>query len=277
MMQYSDPGTGSGTAGERVIVLLVAVLMAVLLLVIGARNYFRSPSAPSREILLEQRRRQRELIRLARLRATSDVPHPDQGHDDESSQPTRIEICAAEAEKRRRELVDGFQAKHVEMVSEKQTFHRALAPSYYLSVLYTQPLVPSPPPPPIMLLLLLLLLKTIKEEDFAVDQTILLYNDIEERKKEEQTRKDGGTARNMVLVKLPRRRPPQKGAVPNFCAICLNSYVVGEVIVWSENESCQHAFHQDCIADYLVTIEDAKKKPCPCCRQPFLIVDDLID
>jgi hypothetical protein len=58
-------------------------------------------------------------------------------------------------------------------------------------------------------------------------------------------------------------------SVPNCCAICLSSYKVGEAVVWSTNEDCPHAFHQNCIVDYLVTVNGGKT-PCPCCRQNFV-------
>lgn len=55
------------------------------------------------------------------------------------------------------------------------------------------------------------------------------------------------------------------------CSICLAAYQVGDIVVQSaSSESCQHAFHQDCIASWLMT----RQSPlCPCCRQPFM--DDL--
>jgi len=73
--------------------------------------------------------------------------------------------------------------------------------------------------------------------------------------------------------------------VPNLCAVCLMGYEPEEVVVWSSNPSCPHAFHEDCLLDWLVhstqakatiTIEEDNDKPpqddqptCPCCRQSF--------
>jgi hypothetical protein len=101
--------------------------------------------------------------------------------------------------------------------------------------------------------------QTIKEDDYVMEQP---SEDIEMDDKTE-------TDPQKSKVRLPNRKPPQPDNVPNCCAICLDSFEVGEVIVWSENEACQHAFHQDCIADYLVPMKDVNESPCPCCRRPF--------
>jgi len=63
-------------------------------------------------------------------------------------------------------------------------------------------------------------------------------------------------------------KPAQNGGrnVTNCCAICLCEYEVDENIVWSNNKSCKHAFHECCILDYL---QNQKESPCPCCRLPF--------
>jgi hypothetical protein len=70
------------------------------------------------------------------------------------------------------------------------------------------------------------------------------------------------------LVRLPNRKAAQPECVPNGCVICLDSFAVGEIVVWSNN--CQHAFHQDCVLEYLVPLEP-DKSPCPICRQPFCV------
>jgi len=59
--------------------------------------------------------------------------------------------------------------------------------------------------------------------------------------------------------------PPE--TAPNVCAICLESYQSGEVVVWSC--SCKHVFHQDCIAQYLSKKMIGGETPCPSCRQTF--------
>ena len=59
-------------------------------------------------------------------------------------------------------------------------------------------------------------------------------------------------------------------SVPNCCIICLDEYKPGDVVVWSCNSQCQHAFHRTCIIKYF--IKSQKKidgTPCPCCRNDF--------
>lgn len=55
--------------------------------------------------------------------------------------------------------------------------------------------------------------------------------------------------------------------VPNCCAICLMSYEVGEIVIWSSNKECIHAFHQECVVGWLVKMQP--ETPCPCCRAEF--------
>lgn len=38
----------------------------------------------------------------------------------------------------------------------------------------------------------------------------------------------------------------------NECAICLQDYRPNEVIVISDNPSCSHCYHRDCIVEYLI-------------------------
>lgn len=52
------------------------------------------------------------------------------------------------------------------------------------------------------------------------------------------------------------------------CAICLDSYGVGESVSWSSNKECCHHYHQSCILTWL---EKRRDLQCPCCRQDFLI------
>jgi hypothetical protein len=73
------------------------------------------------------------------------------------------------------------------------------------------------------------------------------------------------------ILDLPRKHYPR--AVPNVCAICLEVYKPNETVIWSSNIDCSHAFHQDCILDYLMVKEIKVKEtvsPCPCCRQDFM-------
>jgi hypothetical protein len=49
------------------------------------------------------------------------------------------------------------------------------------------------------------------------------------------------------------------------CAICLVEYQDGDEISWSHNSSCGHAFHRDCIIEWLLA-----KDECPYCRRNYL-------
>lgn len=57
-------------------------------------------------------------------------------------------------------------------------------------------------------------------------------------------------------------------SVPNNCAICLSEYVSGDTIVTSCDPMCPHAFHQECIVEWLVKMQVGA--PCPCCRRTFV-------
>ena len=55
-------------------------------------------------------------------------------------------------------------------------------------------------------------------------------------------------------------------AVPGVCTICLCAYEDGDQITWSTEASCQHAFHTECIIQWLAKKEEPR---CPVCRQEF--------
>jgi hypothetical protein len=57
--------------------------------------------------------------------------------------------------------------------------------------------------------------------------------------------------------------------VPNLCTICLCNYEIGTDIVWSSNSVCDHAFHFECIEQWLMNQRDGPL--CPCCRRDFII------
>jgi len=81
------------------------------------------------------------------------------------------------------------------------------------------------------------------------------------------TNKDG---RRDELSSSSRQLRP----VEPICAICLESYRVGDVVVWSMNKGCKHVFDRDCLLDYLMKHQDGESAPCPCCRKVFLIPPD---
>jgi hypothetical protein len=53
------------------------------------------------------------------------------------------------------------------------------------------------------------------------------------------------------------------------CAICLNEYINGDEICFSQNKQCNHIFHRQCISEWLLTHEE-----CPCCRFPYISLDE---
>ena len=84
--------------------------------------------------------------------------------------------------------------------------------------------------------------------------------------------------------------------VANGCVICLEPYQSGETVVWSKNQDCIHAFHQECLIEYfqaankgnwrLGSLFDNQSDVdnshndistefadtiCPCCRQDFFL------
>lgn len=56
---------------------------------------------------------------------------------------------------------------------------------------------------------------------------------------------------------------------PLSCDICLMDYEIGDEICWSPNKDCIHAFHKDCLVDWLM-----KHTECPVCRREYLLNDD---
>ena len=53
----------------------------------------------------------------------------------------------------------------------------------------------------------------------------------------------------------------------SHCAICLESYRVDDVIVWSANVNCSHVFHEKCMQNWIMK---RFKPDCPMCRQTFV-------
>ncbi len=52
---------------------------------------------------------------------------------------------------------------------------------------------------------------------------------------------------------------------PRTCPICLEEYKEGDDICWSKNKNCPHAFHLDCMAEWLIENDE-----CPMCRENYL-------
>eukprot|EP00980_Cylindrotheca_fusiformis_P001275 scaffold333_cov133-Cylindrotheca_fusiformis.AAC.1 len=69
------------------------------------------------------------------------------------------------------------------------------------------------------------------------------------------------------LAIVPNSKPLR--LVQNLCPICLCNYEIGTMIVWSSNEACEHAFHFECIEEWLMNQREGPL--CPCCRRDFII------
>jgi hypothetical protein len=50
------------------------------------------------------------------------------------------------------------------------------------------------------------------------------------------------------------------------CPICLGDFEIGEEICMSKNIECPHAFHSDCMLEWLMKHDD-----CPLCRKDYLL------
>lgn len=58
---------------------------------------------------------------------------------------------------------------------------------------------------------------------------------------------------------------PESLYSPRTCPICLEDYEGGDDICWSTNKKCHHAFHLDCMSEWLMNNHD-----CPLCREDYL-------
>jgi hypothetical protein len=52
------------------------------------------------------------------------------------------------------------------------------------------------------------------------------------------------------------------------CAICLGEFQDHQLVCESNNPSCQHVFHKDCMVGWLTT---KQHDDCPCCRETYLL------
>jgi hypothetical protein len=65
-----------------------------------------------------------------------------------------------------------------------------------------------------------------------------------------------------------------------ICGICLGPYQVGDIVAWSYNPQCPHAYHASCITDWLQTATkdslfwcqgDGTPRTCPSCRHEYVV------
>jgi Ring finger domain len=71
---------------------------------------------------------------------------------------------------------------------------------------------------------------------------------------------------------------PVQIASDESCAICMESYRVGETILWSSSKKvkCPHIFHKHCFVEYLASYRGSGT-PCPMCRQDYFCEDIFLE
>lgn len=84
---------------------------------------------------------------------------------------------------------------------------------------------------------------------------------------------DGDAMMEMMHLKIPGEE--NERLCPNFCVICLDPYKVDDVVVWSSDPDCRHAFHQGCLVEALSKAQN-DEAPCPCCRIMFCDIQALV-
>jgi len=62
----------------------------------------------------------------------------------------------------------------------------------------------------------------------------------------------------------------------DVCPICLDNFEVGDMVMWSRHNhgSCSHAFHEDCLLQWLL---EQRENECPTCRACFIATPDTDD
>lgn len=100
---------------------------------------------------------------------------------------------------------------------------------------------------------------TFSSDEEAGYGTILISPYLDDRKRSSSSTLDGSNSEKSIKT------------FSNSCVICLEEYREGDTITWSSNNNCCHAFHRDCLINYLVKVKEEDTYPCPCCRQNFFL------
>lgn len=82
---------------------------------------------------------------------------------------------------------------------------------------------------------------------------------------------EGDPSNESGILVIPAKNGDRR--VPNCCAVCLGPYEIGDDVVWSENPRCLHAFHEECVTEWLLKMQDGN--PCPCCRSVFVDMEHI--
>uniref|UniRef100_A0A7R9VRR1 RING-type domain-containing protein n=1 Tax=Pseudictyota dubia TaxID=2749911 RepID=A0A7R9VRR1_9STRA len=76
-----------------------------------------------------------------------------------------------------------------------------------------------------------------------------------------------GSTRDRIELHTNKEVVPGLPQESSICAICFESFSVGEEVIWSRVAPCVHAFHRQCIIPWLL-----RNEKCPCCRMDYLRV-----
>lgn len=108
--------------------------------------------------------------------------------------------------------------------------------------------------------------------DEEAPAAVATSSDAEDNVMEDVDLEDG---EEFAALKLSSNHPNARNReVAPSCAICLCPYEVGDSVTFSPSETCQHAFHKECIGAWMAK----KKHPlCPCCRQEFCSLDGTVE
>jgi len=113
----------------------------------------------------------------------------------------------------------------------------------------------------------------ISTNDEAEDTTIKLRESIptdsvSNKKDDNSTNSDNANSRSVCSPTTDYFGVEDDERDPGTaCDICILEFEVGDEVAWSPNLHCSHAFHKDCILDWLV-----RKPTCPSCRQDYVCV-----
>jgi len=88
-------------------------------------------------------------------------------------------------------------------------------------------------------------------------------------------------------LRLEHKQEQENHMIHGTCVICFEDFLKDDVIVWSNDSSCHHIYHKECMVSYLA--QNAQRKitsplditdnACPTCRRPdYCLVsdDDLV-
>eukprot|EP00934_Nitzschia_sp_Nitz4_P003089 Nitzschia sp. Nitz4//scaffold75_size92586//79825//81319//NITZ4_004870-RA/size92586-augustus-gene-0.83-mRNA-1//1//CDS//3329557750//3079//frame0 len=91
----------------------------------------------------------------------------------------------------------------------------------------------------------------------------------EDEEEESDVEKPSSKKTSLLLADLTDPTSTSKHVSSEPCPICLTDYEVGDIMCWSQNSKCDHAFHKDCALEWLQRHED-----CPLCRCNYIRLEN---